>query len=47
MKSKDVVVPQEASFYKAISSKEKQITFLQTKIIQASIEEQLAIPKIQ
>ena len=47
MKNKDSVALQEASISKIIYAKEKQIAFLQTEIIQANIEEQFVIPKIQ
>ena len=46
MKNKDIAVLQEASITKIISSKEKQIAFLHIEIIEASIEEQLIVPKI-
>jgi len=39
MKNKDITFLQEASIFKAISAKERQIVFLQRKIVQASIVE--------
>jgi len=47
MKIKDNAAIQEALISKIISDKKKRIAFVQTKIIQASVEEQLFIPKIQ
>ena len=47
MKIKDNAAILEALISKIISDKEKQIAFVQTKIIQASVEGQLLIPKIK
>ena len=47
MKNKNIAALQQASISKITSAKEKQIAFLQTEIIQASIEEQLVAPKIK
>jgi len=47
MKNKDIAIFQEVSISKIISAKKKQTAFLQTEIIEASIEEQLVVPTIQ
>jgi len=47
MKERDIFVLQEYSIFKITSAKEKRIVFLQAKIAQISIEEQLVILRIQ
>ena len=47
MKNKNIAILQEASIPKIIFAKEKQIAFLQTGIIQASVEEERVIQTLQ
>jgi len=47
MRNRDISILQQTSISKIISTKERQMAFLQTQITQITIGEQLAIPRIQ